>query len=466
MAAPTLDTDPTRSPPKDPTTPTPTPDPGPHPARARGWSVRVAIGAAIVVGLLGWLLGLALVMVPGDEADGAVDTATPYGTRGPHPVGLRNLDRTETSGSLDLVVWYPAEPTDGDPAMTYPFEFKLFGPLGSVALATAEGHATRGATAYRAAGPYPFVVLSPGFGIGVGSYGWLGEHLASHGFVVVAPDHDEQLNPGQLWRSSVTRPHDVLEVFDLLDEHTAPGGPFEGLIDTDTVAVIGHSSGGYTALAAAGARLHTGELERACDQVRGTGDPVTLQCELLVPHVGDMATLAGLETAPEGLWPPTADPRVDAAVVLAGDAIMFGPTGLAEITIPVMTIGGTADTGSPFVWGTEMAYEHTSSARKAEVSLDGAEHFVFVGPCESVRGVFRVVPNYFCADSGWDRHQAQTAINHHTTAFLLAELHHDTDADAALADRTPIVPGVSYRQHGYPTSTASTDNAAHRSEGE
>jgi predicted dienelactone hydrolase len=179
-----------------------------------------------------------------------------------------------------------------------------------------------------------------------------------------------------------------------------------------------------------------------------------------------MATLAGLETAPDQLWPPTADPRVDAAVVLAGDAIMFGPTGLAEITIPLMTIGGTADTGSPFAWGTGMAYEHTSSARKAEVSLDGAEHFVFVGPCESVRGVLRVVPNYFCADSGWDRQQAQVAINHYTTAFLLAELNENTSADSALADRTPVAPGVSLRQQGYPTSTASPGDAAHRSEGE
>ena len=160
-------------------------------------------------------------MVPGHGADGALDTATPYGTRGPHPVGLQSLDRAETIGSLDLVVWYPAEPTDGEPAMTYPFEFKLFEPLGSVTLATAEGRATRGATADRAAGPYPVVVLSPGFGIGIGSYGWLGEHLASHGFVVVAADHDEQLNPGQLWRSTITRPHDVLEVFDVL-ESTPP----------------------------------------------------------------------------------------------------------------------------------------------------------------------------------------------------------------------------------------------------
>lgn len=145
---------------------------------------------------------------------------------------------------------------------------------------------------------------------------------------------------------------------------------------------------------------------------------------------------------------------------------MFGSTGLAEITIPVMTIGGTADTGSPFAWGTGMAYQYTSSARKAEISLDGAEHFVFVGPCETVRGVLRLVPNYFCSDSGWDRHQAQVAISHYTTAFLLAELHHDTDAGAALADRAPVVPGVSHRQQGYPTSTPSTSEAATGSEEE
>ena len=141
MAAPTApvpdtDTPPTRPP--SPTTPTPTAVSARPRPRARTWSVRVVLGAGIIVGLLGWMLGLALVMVPGEGAEGAVDPATAYGTRGPHSVGLRNIDRAETTGTLDLVMWYPAEPTDAKSAMTYPFEFKLFGPLGSVALATAE----------------------------------------------------------------------------------------------------------------------------------------------------------------------------------------------------------------------------------------------------------------------------------------------------------------------------------------
>ena len=38
--------------------------------------------------------------------------------------------------------------------------------------------------------------------------------------------------------------------------------------------------------------------------------------------------------------------------------------------VPVMAIGGTADTDSPFAWGTRFAYEHVASARKVEIALE------------------------------------------------------------------------------------------------
>ena len=43
---------------------------------------------------------------------------------------------------------------------------------------------------------------------------------------------------------------------------------------------------------------------------------------------------------------------------IASDSYMFGEDGLAKIATPMMAIGGTADTGTPFDWGTKSAFDH------------------------------------------------------------------------------------------------------------
>ena len=87
---------------------------------------------------------------------------------------------------------------------------------------------------------------------------------------------------------------------------------------------------------------------------------------------------------PEGLWHQAwSDPRIDALVSLAGDAFYFGQDGLAEITVPVMAIGGTRDRDAPYMWGTYPTYEYVSSATKVRIALTDAEHMIFTGPCAS-----------------------------------------------------------------------------------
>jgi predicted dienelactone hydrolase len=298
-------------------------------------------------------------------------------------------------------------------------------------------------------GPYPLVVLSPGFAIRNTSYAWLAEHLASHGFVVVSPQHQESLDPGMLWLSTIERPQDVLTIFAYIDEQIQVGSEFDGLIDNETVAVIGHSYGGYTALAAAGAQMDTSAFEAACEMAYETDDPLVFLCDALLPRMDDMADLTGLGSVPSGLWPAWADPRVDAVIVMAGDAAMFGQAGLAEVTVPVMAMGGTADRDSPFMWGTQPTYEYTSSPRKVEIAYEEAEHLIFAGECETVRRILSLVSTSFCSDPAWDRIRAHDLIKHYSTVFLFAELNQDREAAATLApDRTEFS-GVTYRAEGY-----------------
>jgi predicted dienelactone hydrolase len=212
------------------------------------------------------VLAALFVRVGGQKA--AHPDTPPYGLPGPYPVGTRGL-ATGGDTLLEMTVWYPAS-NEGNrrTAATYPYQLKMGAPFGDVALAASKGQAIDNAPYDRSAGPYPLVILSPGFSIGSAAYGWLAEHLTSYGFVVISPDHSENLDPEtQLWRAAITRPQDVLAVLAYTDEQTGSGGDFEGLIDTERVAVVGHSYGGYTALAAAGARIDTDSFEAHCERI-------------------------------------------------------------------------------------------------------------------------------------------------------------------------------------------------------
>jgi predicted dienelactone hydrolase len=375
--------------------------------------------------------------------------APPYGVRGLYPVGSRDLIiNGETL--LDITVWYPAlNDNNLEEAIIYPYTLKMDTLPGITA--TIAGNAISEAPYDLSENPYPLVILSAGFAMGRTAYAWLAEHLASYGFVVIAPEHHERYEPSMttLWQADITRPQEVLTVLAYVDEQVGTGGTLEGLINAELVAVIGHSSGGYTALAAAGAQINMDAMKTRCDNAREASDPNVWLCDLLLPYVADMAELAGLDSIPVGLWPAWADPRIDAIVPMADEAYKFDQEGLAQITVPVMAMGATLDTGSPYLWGTPLTYEHVSSTTKALVAFEDAEHMIFSSTCEALPLYAEIGFYQLCSDHIWDMDRAHDLINHFTTAFLLAELYQDTDAAAALAPDVVNFPGVTYEAQGF-----------------
>lgn len=395
-------------------------------------------GTLVVVVLIGlaahtgsYLLGFTHA---GAAASTSADPELSHATPGPYPVGVRRFGPDEAP--VAMTAWYPAtEPAEPGHAMRYSYSLTVLGAQTATALATYPGTARLGAPADLTRGPYPLVVLSPGFAVTPDSYAWLAEHLASHGLVVVAPRHEETLDPSTLWRAAIDRPEVVAQTRAYVGTAAAPGGGLAGLVDPGTVAVLGHSYGGYTALAAGGARLDPDAFTTGCATARADDDPIVFLCDALQPRLDDVA--AGRTTEPE---------PVDAIVSLAGDAAMFGEPGLASVTAPLLVIGGTADHDSPYEWTTRLAYEGAASARKVEVSLRGAGHFVFAGGCDRTRRMLRLVPTGFCDDPSWERAEARAVVRHYVTAFLLAELTGATAARAALADPATRA-GVSLRSH-------------------
>jgi predicted dienelactone hydrolase len=217
----------------------------------------------------------------------------------------------------------------------------------------------------------------------------------------------------------------------------------------NSVAVIGHSYGGYTALAAAGAQIDSDSFRTICQDVQGTDQPGAWLCEMLLPQITNMADLAGLDTVPYGLWPSWEDERVKAIIPIAGDAFFFGRPGLAQISVPVLAIGGTADVDSPYLWGTHPSFEYSSGPRKAEVALIDAEHMIFTGQCEQIRWYLNFFSGEFCDDNDWNRDYAHQITKHFTTAFLLTELKNDQAAETFLLQSGDIYSGVSFESIGY-----------------
>ncbi|MEJ2759560.1 MAG: hypothetical protein P8046_13850 [Anaerolineales bacterium] len=279
----------------------------------------------------------------------------------------------------------------------------------------------------------------------------MAEHLASYGFVVISPDHAESMDPeNDLWQAVIERPNDILTVFDYVDEQAGTEGYFEGMIDSELVAVVGHSYGGYTSLAAAGAQIDPAQVKSYCELAGSDkGEPGVWLCNKLLPHLADMANTVGLEPDGQELFPSAADPRVDAIIPMAGNALFFSQQSLSEITVPVMAIGGTADQDSPYMWSTHPTYKYTSSAHKVRIALIDAEHMIFTGPCE--KKPFHLLPfsGEFCSDSICNRSDAHTLIKHFTTAFLLAEIKNDTTAISALAPEGIDFNNVDYEAIGY-----------------
>ncbi len=347
--------------------------------------------------------------------------APQYAVRGEYIVGTQDFV-IDGKMPLDITVWYPAQNPDNlEESTIYPYVVKLGMPDTS---ATVTGQAIADAPFNLDEGDYPLVIVSPGFLLGRTKYVWLTEHLASHGFVVIAPEHHEQLDEAltDFYRSSILRPQDITEVLDYVDTQVEDSGLFAGLIDTEQVAVMGHSLGGYTSLAVAGAQLDLTYMENLCAEAEESGDPSAWLCGLILPYASDMAELAGLDAMPEGLWESFSDDRVDAIIPMAGDAYMFSDIGLSNITIPVMAIGGTADTGTPYAWGSQPTFDYVSSTNKILVGLDNAEHMVFGSTCGSLPFFAEIGFYEMCSDPVWNMERAHDLVNHFATAFLLSAL--------------------------------------------
>ncbi len=311
--------------------------------------------------------------------------------RGPLPVGYAELGITDPFRvrRLPLSVWYPAA---GASAAA---RYAILPGLAVPAIAVGDRPAV-------APGRHPVVIFSHGSGASRLTSWWLTETLASHGFVVIAPDHvgNTFADVGDVEafvRTARERPRDVRFLIDQVIE-AERGGPnstgpelgqlLAGHLDTDRIGVAGHSYGGYTALAAAGGTAF--------------GDPP--------------------------------DPRVKAIAALEPLSDPLSDENLAGIHVPALLMGGTLDSTTPIEPMVARPYDLIRSEVLVRADIQGAGHESFTILCATDHlladpsvpdPVRRDAHRYFggtCAPEMMSPAEVEPLIDRYVVSFFRVEL--------------------------------------------
>ena len=180
--------------------------------------------------------------------------------RGPYPVGVRTIDARDPQRNRPFLceVWYPAAAQhvgeDTAPATQDAFTVP-FGETPRLQMAV------RHAAAHP--GTYPLVVFSHSSGQHRRMASFLCTHLTSHGYVVAALDHSEVVAPELARRENETEEQKrarvrawvanrVPDIRFLLDFVLSSGLESDLHLEPTQIGIVGHSFGGWTALAATG----------------------------------------------------------------------------------------------------------------------------------------------------------------------------------------------------------------------
>ncbi len=193
-----------------------------------------------------------------------------------------------------------------------------------------------------APGEHPLAVYSHGFVSSRHGGTYLVEHLASHGYVVVSADYPLthiQAPGGPNDRDVVHQPADVSFLIDQAMALQGRERPFEGAIDAERIGVFGLSLGGIT------------------------------------------TTLVAFH-------PEWRDPRVAAAISIAGVGDVFGPRFFDHAAVPFLMIAGTADAIVDYELNALLIPDRTHDG--GLVSIAGGTH---VGFTQVAAGLMRVLGN-------------------------------------------------------------------------
>jgi predicted dienelactone hydrolase len=235
------------------------------------------------------------------------------------------------------------------------------------------------------AGTFPLVVISHGTGGSHLAYRTLAAHLARHGFVVAMLEHPRNnRNNNDLGGTAANLANRPRHIRLAIDWAFSPSA-FGPSLEPDAVAIVGHSMGGYTALATAG------------------GLPTAFPNE--TPEQMPRAVSV------------TPDERVKALVLLAPAAAWFmAPGALQGVRVPILMLTAEKDVHTP-EWHAELIKRGLPDGARIEHRIvANAGHFSFLSPFPEAMNSPAFPPSQ--DPPGFDRARFHEEMNAEIEAFL------------------------------------------------
>jgi predicted dienelactone hydrolase len=322
---------------------------------------------------------------------------------GPYNVGWTSYEITydayeSPDRTVRMAAWYPTLAEDGDLARYDNFFNRLDAPVFAQAEPALDG-------------PLPVLVFSHGnSGLAEQSY-YMTEFFASHGWLVIAPDHTGNTwtdNQGSINLSSaLVRPQDVSAALD--DIYARPADDLLHGLAGDDVVLSGHSFGGFTTLANAGADFAIDDILNECDA--GTLDQSL--CEVFTP--------SQIERARMGFF----DERIDVAIPQTPAGALVFRENLANIPIPTLLMTAERDLTLPNEEEGDPIWDFMDD-ESVRVDLVNAGHFTYSNMCDFFPIDDGCGPNFIAPED------ARPAINAFALAFSRWHLWGE-EADRAIA---------------------------------
>jgi predicted dienelactone hydrolase len=207
----------------------------------------------------------------------------------------------------------------------------------------------------------------------------LAQALARNGYLVASVEHvgdtwQDQSLRNALGRYFTERPRQASRVIDtVLADPQWRSGLAKGADGQPLVGALGHSAGGYTVLALAGARPVISRLRSHCE-TEAAQDPILCK---LTSTTGAASMPAG--TVTDGQEAPVqADTRVRAVMALAPMGVAFSASSLASITVPVAIYAGEKDTFLVPRFHAQWVMQNMRAANTTLQLVPNAGHYAFM----------------------------------------------------------------------------------------
>jgi len=324
--------------------------------------------------------------------------------------------------SLLLEIWYPTPQNQNGPLAHYDNETRL-GQAFSL-----QGSAYRDAPVLKGKNAMPLIVISHGYTGYRSLMFYLGEHLASHGYIVAAIDHTDSTNqdvdmvkagfagfPSTLYNRSRDQQFTL---------NYLVGEPnfLSAVIDKEKAGLVGYSMGGYGAVNTIGGCYQF--TDAAIANFMGIKDQAQAK-----------ATTKLFNSCAGGQYDNAqVDPRWRAAIAFApwgNQHNLFDPQALKSIETPVLYVAGEFDDVSDYA-SIKRLFKATGGEHTYLLTYNNARHNIAAHPAPRVaRDNEMNIGHYF--EGAWSSQQLNSNNKHFALAMMNCHVKQDESACPYLA---------------------------------